>query len=303
MNSLSDFFSSPVRHSAPGAGETTPCPPSRQGSNDAHRFRSGREFAITGTAEDGRRTSTPAHSQCPLGRQSTLDEMRRCASLVDALLAHPARVLRTHGDDDPKLCRNDVEPLGAVLADAYHLPAPARAARTGGLDDLLEPGQMFGKVAQVALGARRVGAAAPRFLPGRLFEFGHRAFECLEGELELVRMQLLGLLPVHQPAQLSHQVFQAPMRSANEASSARSSSTTEAPSWRSRWRLRSASAALSARSVSSADCCASNSARTGGAANSDGLCRNTTAYRDTITRSVCYKERRGPDSPLRITPR
>ena len=44
-----------------------------------------------------------------------------------------------------------------------------------------------------------------------MFELGHRAFECLEGELELIGVQLLGLLPVHQPAQLSHQVFQAPI--------------------------------------------------------------------------------------------
>ena len=35
----------------------------------------------------------------------------------------------------PKLGRNDVEPLGAILADPYHFPAPARAVRALGLDD------------------------------------------------------------------------------------------------------------------------------------------------------------------------
>ena len=36
-------------------------------------------------------------------------------------------ILRPHGDDDPKRRRRDVEPLGAVVAEAHHLAAAARA--------------------------------------------------------------------------------------------------------------------------------------------------------------------------------
>ena len=56
-----------------------------------------------------------------------------------------------------------------------------------------------------ALGARR-GCRARR---GVGLGLGERAFELLEGEQELVGVELLGLLPEHRPAQLAHQVFEA----------------------------------------------------------------------------------------------
>ena len=43
---------------------------------------------------------------------------------------------------------------------------------------------------------------------------GERAFELLEGEQELVGMELLGLLREHRPAQLAHQVFEPAVASA-----------------------------------------------------------------------------------------
>ena len=52
----------------------------------------------------------------------------------------------------------------------------------------------FARGVGVVLAGARVSASAP--------------FELLEGEQELVGMELLGLLPEHRPAQLAHQVFE-----------------------------------------------------------------------------------------------
>ena len=144
-----------------------------------------------------------------LARKRALDEVRRRRGLGDALLAAPAGVLRPHGDDDPKLRRHDVEPLGAVLADAHHLAAAARAVRAVGLDHLLDAGQVLGKMAEVALGRGAFGTRRPLGARRRrFFGLGQRPFELLQGEPELVGMKLLGLLPEHRPAQLAQQVFE-----------------------------------------------------------------------------------------------
>ena len=144
------------------------------------------------------------------GGQPALDEMRRCRRLGDAVLALAAGVLRPNGDDDLKLRRYNVQPLGAVLADLRHLAAPARAQRALGLDHLIGARQVGGQMAEVALrggalGARR-GCRARR---GVGLGLGERAFELLEGEQELVGVELFGLLPEHRPAQLAHQMFEA----------------------------------------------------------------------------------------------
>ena len=113
------------------------------------------------------------------------------------MFAHRAGVLGAHGDEDPKLCRNDVQALGAVLANAHHLRAAARALRAVGFDDLLDPGQGLGKVADVALG--RTGLLErSRGRGGRrcLLNVRQDAFEIFGRELELVAMELLGLLAV-----------------------------------------------------------------------------------------------------------
>ena len=57
--------------------------------------------------------------------------------------------------------------------------------------------------------AGRLGRGARAVLAGALFlGLGERAFELLEGKLELVGMELLGLLPVQRPAQLVQQMFE-----------------------------------------------------------------------------------------------
>ena len=72
---------------------------------------------------------------------------------------------------------------------------------------------MSGQVADVALRGRTPGA---RRRPGPrrrgLLRFGHRRLEVLERQLQLPGIELLGLLPVHRPAQLPHQVFETPVQ-------------------------------------------------------------------------------------------
>ena len=147
--------------------------------------------------------------QQPFCRQGALDQAggRRC--LGDPFLAGPAGILRPHGDDHPKLRGNDVEPLGAIFADANHLAATARAECALGLDYFLDPRQVGRQMTDVALCGRALGTWRPRRARRGLFlGLGERAFELLEGKLELVGMELLGLLPVQRPAQLVQQMFE-----------------------------------------------------------------------------------------------
>ncbi len=88
--------------------------------------------------------------QRPLGRQSAGDEVRRRGGLDHAGLAGAAGVLRAHRDDDPQLRRHDVQPLGAVLADAHHVPAPAGTLRAVRFDDVFDPFQAPGQMPEVA---------------------------------------------------------------------------------------------------------------------------------------------------------
>lgn len=146
----------------------------------------------------------------PFGRNRPFDEMRWRGRLEHPLFADPAGVLGAHGDDDSKLRRDDVEPLGAVLADAHHLTASARALRALGLEHPLDARQMLGKMAEVAL---RGWAPRTRFAGrarrGLCLGLGERAFERLEGELELVGVQLLRFACEQRPAKLAQQMLQA----------------------------------------------------------------------------------------------
>ena len=64
-----------------------------------------------------------------LGGQAALDQVcgRRC--LRHPLATSAARIFGPDGDDDPQLCRHDVQPLGPVFADVVHLTAASRSAR------------------------------------------------------------------------------------------------------------------------------------------------------------------------------
>jgi hypothetical protein len=59
-------------------------------------------------------------------------------------LAGTAGVFWPPGDNDPILRGDDVEPLRTILADHVHRAATTGAGRLLGLDDDLDPRQMFG---------------------------------------------------------------------------------------------------------------------------------------------------------------
>ena len=140
--------------------------------------------------------------------------MIRCAGaarLENPLLATPAGVLRAHRDDDAKLRRHDVQPLGAVHADADHLPAPAGALGAIGLDDVFDPLKVLGQMTEVA--ARGTALAPGRCRGGarrghRFLHLGHRALQVLERQLAIVKRALLRALVVDRPVQFADQVFQ-----------------------------------------------------------------------------------------------
>ena len=150
--------------------------------------------------------------QRPFGRQPADNQVRRRGRLENPLLATPAGVLRAHGDDDAKLRRHDVQPLGAVLAYADHLPAPAGALGAVRFDDVFDPLQVLGQMTEVA--ARGTAPAPGRCRGGarrghRFLDLGHRALQVLERQLAVVQRALLRALVVDRPAQLADEVFQA----------------------------------------------------------------------------------------------
>jgi hypothetical protein len=62
--------------------------------------------------------------------------------LYDTVLASPAGIFGTPGDEHPELRRHDVQPLTLVLADPVQLAPAARAGLVVEVDDNLNPRQM-----------------------------------------------------------------------------------------------------------------------------------------------------------------
>ena len=145
-----------------------------------------------------------------LGRQAALDQPGRRQGLGDALLAGPAGVFRAHRDDHPKLRRHDVQALAPVLADPHHLPAAAGAERTLRLDHLLDPFQVLRQMADIARRPRPLWRALRSRVAGRglRLHFRTRTLQVLEGQLVLVRRQLLRPLAVNDTLQFAHQMFE-----------------------------------------------------------------------------------------------
>ena len=121
------------------------------------------------------------------GRQRALDQPGRRRRLGDAFLAPAAGVFRANGDDDPQLRRHNVQTLAAILADPHHLPAAAGAKRALRLDHLLDPGQMFRQMADIARRARLLRRADRRrvFPRSRGLDLRGRALQFLERQLAL----------------------------------------------------------------------------------------------------------------------
>ena len=139
-----------------------------------------------------------------LGRQPALDQPRRCRRLDHGALAGAAAILRPAGDDHPELRRDDVEPLGDVLADPVQRAATARAGRARGLDHHLVPRQVLGQRAAIdtaLLPARRLQRRVALLRRG--LALGQRLLEVLERELQLIGIGgLLGAPPEQRPLQL-----------------------------------------------------------------------------------------------------
>ena len=144
------------------------------------------------------------------GRQRALDQPSRRRRLGHAFLAPAAGVFRAHRDDHPQLRRHDVEPLGAIFADPYHLPAAAGIKRAFRLDHLLDPGQVFRQMAEIARRARPLRPAGRRrvFRRRRGLDLLRRALKLLERQLALVRRQPLRPLAIHKADQLEVQMLQ-----------------------------------------------------------------------------------------------
>jgi hypothetical protein len=77
-----------------------------------------------------------------LGRQAALDQPRWRRGLHDTVLASPAGIFGSTGDQHPQLRRHHVQPLALVLADLVQLAMAAPAGLVVDLDDDLNPRRM-----------------------------------------------------------------------------------------------------------------------------------------------------------------
>jgi hypothetical protein len=132
--------------------------------------------------------------------------------LRHGLQAAAAGVFRPPRDQHPELRRDHVQPLGFILAYLRHLAAATGTLRAGRLDHPLDPGQMRGQMATVALRlsgrfpARPLQRSLGLFL--RRLEHALGQFGILERQVELVRRQLLGALAELFALRRAQDVFQ-----------------------------------------------------------------------------------------------
>jgi hypothetical protein len=74
--------------------------------------------------------------------QATLDQPHWRRGLYKTVLASPAGIFGSPGDEHPKLRRHHVQPLTPVLADPMQLALAARAGLIVDVHDDLNPRQM-----------------------------------------------------------------------------------------------------------------------------------------------------------------
>lgn len=137
--------------------------------------------------------------------------MRGGGCLGHAVSTPAAGILRANGHDDPQLRGHDIQPLGAVFADAVHLAAATWTKQAVRLNQPLNAGQAFRKMPEVAAGgpARGPAGRSLRILPG--LGLGHSRFQILEGQLALAVAQLLGALAMQNLVQFGNEMLQPPV--------------------------------------------------------------------------------------------
>lgn len=124
-------------------------------------------------------------------RQSGLDQSGRCWSLGNAISTGTAGILGATSDDDAEQRRNDIQPLGHVLADAMQASA-ACADQAFRFDDLFNAREVGGK--RAAICGAWFGLRPPRRAVGLVLgmDGGDGRFQVLQCEIELLRIDLLG---------------------------------------------------------------------------------------------------------------
>ncbi len=130
-----------------------------------------------------------------LCRHAAGDQVRGCRGLDDAALTGSAGILRPPCDDHPELRGDNVQPLADVLAD--HVPLAATVAQRGlGFDHFFDARQMSGQRSAVGLAGRRGPRRCDQWI-GLTFglDLGNRGLDILQRQLELIRIDLLGLAP------------------------------------------------------------------------------------------------------------
>ena len=144
-----------------------------------------------------------------LGRDAAGDQPCRCRRLHHHARTGPAGKLRSPRHHDPELRRDDVEPLGTILADHHHGGLTARAGRRLGRQINLDPWQMRGQLAATGPALGRAFLTQHGICPlGLRLDLGDRRFRVLEAELQLRLRQPLGLRAIVQAAQRPQQVLQ-----------------------------------------------------------------------------------------------
>jgi hypothetical protein len=125
-----------------------------------------------------------------IGRQSALDQPRRCGSLHHDLFAGPAAVFGTAHDKHAQLSGDDVQPFAHVLADPMQRMMAARTGVILDVDHHLDARQMHRKGAAVLAAPGGAFGVAGRIGPVR---FGLAARERLLDLLQAEQKLSLGV--------------------------------------------------------------------------------------------------------------
>jgi hypothetical protein len=144
-----------------------------------------------------------------LGRQPALDQPFGRRRLNHAIRAGPAGIFGTMRHDHPELRRDDIEPLGGLLADHMHGRAAAGTVGVLGRDRHVDMRQVRGKRARdAALVAARACARRILLVFDRLVA-GNGLLDVLDRQKQLLGIELLRAAAELRALQLAQQMPQA----------------------------------------------------------------------------------------------